>query len=635
MRMLKSFFIICALAMMGYIATATAEPTMQTTNIHRIITHQQGWLNTSRALTPEDLKGRIILLDFWTFCCINCMHVIPDLEYLEKTFGDKLTVIGVHSAKFKNEQDSENIRAAILRYGIHHPVVNDFDFSTWKAMGIHAWPTFVLINPMGTVQAIYAGEGNRQKAERDIAALIKKYEGSINTTPLPIALEADKQPPGVLSFPGKLATDGEHLFVADSGHQRIAIMTMDGKITDSIGSGNTGKDDGAFEQASFNTPQGLAYKNGLLYIADTNNHALRLADLKTRQVTTLAGNGGQRHEPLTHAKPASQTQLSSPWGLAFSPDDTHLAIAMAGLHQIWSYDINAKTLSVIAGNGHESMDDGYYPHNSLAQPSGLSALDDWLFFVDAETSSVRLLREGRVYTLVGTGLFAFGYKEGVVDTALMQHPLGLFATQEAVYIADSYNHSIRLLAAAGQLSNFIGHGVRGNKDGAFATAEFNEPNDILLIGKKLYIADTNNNAIRVADLDTKMVSTLNVSEPKRSSAPELSQQLPNAEISEADIAADQAIDLTIALQKDWHINKAAPSALAIFDAQKKPVASFGKEALQQPSVALPALAKGDYRLQATLYYCADKTGAQCLLKSFDIALHAKAGGEKTITLRLN
>ncbi len=609
-------------------------------NLHRLITHQTGWLNTSRPLTPEDLQGRILLLDFWTYCCINCMHVIPDLQYLEEKFGSDLTVIGVHSAKFANERDSENIRQAILRYGIHHPVVNDFDFSTWQGFGIRAWPTFVLINPKGIIEKTYSGEGNRAAVERDIEGVRKKYEGQINTSKLPIALEQDKQPPSILSFPGKLTYGDGKLFISDSGHQRIVAMTLDGTIIDSIGSGKTGHDDGDFAQASFHTPQGILYKDNILYIADTDNHELRAADLAARQVTTLAGTGEQGHERNARNKTALSTALASPWALAFYPDDKHIVIAMAGTHQLWSYDIDGKTVSIVAGNGNESIDDGRYPLNSLSQPSGLSATAGKLYFVDSETSSLRVFEKGEVKTLIGTGLFDFGYKEGVKGTALMQHPLGVFAGSTDIFVADSYNHSIRRFdPATGVLSNFAGHGARGNKDGTFAEAEFNEPNDVLQIGNKLYIADTNNNAIRVADLDGKTVSTLAISEPPRAAAaPEFSEQLPNLEKTDTtNVAANMAITVNIALQNGWHINEEAPSYLALFDMAAKPkaITSFDRKATRQKQIALPALASGAYRLQGTLYYCEDKQGAQCLIKSFDLPLAAAADGKKEITLKLN
>ena len=205
--------------------------------LYRLIASQPAWLNTSRPLAPEDLKGRIILLDFWTYCCINCMHVIPDLHYLEEKFGDKLTVIGIHSAKFKNEQDSENIRSAIVRYGITHPVANDSDFKIWQGFGVRAWPTFILINPDGMMANLYSGEGNREALERDIAALIKKYDGKINTHPLPVALEKDKAASSLLNFPAKLAVYSMYsgrenpLLVSDSGHNRIVLVdfAIDGK----------------------------------------------------------------------------------------------------------------------------------------------------------------------------------------------------------------------------------------------------------------------------------------------------------------------------------------------------------------------------------------------------------------------
>ena len=470
------------------------------------------------------------------------MRVIPDLKYLEDKFGDKLTVIGIHSAKFKNEGDSENIRQAILRYGIHHPVVNDADFSVWNGFGVNSWPTFVLINPKGTVQSTYTGEGNRNAIARDIDTLREQYAEKINTAPLPIALEANKQPSSALSFPGKLAYAADFngqpaLMVSDSGHNRIMALGLDGTVLETVGSGKAGSRNGRLEEAEFNHPQGLAYDNGKLYVADTENHQIRMINfnLGTQNfsmgafVFTVAGTGQQGHERTAHNKPAQKTALASPWDVAFYPDKKHLAIAMAGTHQLWSYDIDGKTVSVMAGSGREAIDDGRYPSNSLSQPSGLSATANKLYFVDAETSSLRAFEKGQIKTLIGTGLFDFGYKEGKQGAARMQHPLGLYADATGVYVADSYNHSIRRYDLnTGTLSNFAGHGVRGKKDGPLAEAEFNEPNDVLLVGNKLYVADTNNNAIRVIDVISKTVSTLSIPEPAHTaSAPEFSKQLPN------------------------------------------------------------------------------------------------------------
>lgn len=604
---------------------------MQATNLHTTLASQTGWLNTSRPLTAEDLKGRILLLDFWTYCCINCMHVIPDLKYLEEKFGNDLTVIGVHSAKFKNEKDTENIRSAILRYDLHHPVVNDFDFSIWKKFGVRAWPTFILINPQGTIEQVYSGEGNRAEAEADIEKLRQKYAGKFVTAPLPVALEKDKAPTSVLSFPGKIDAGDEKLFVSDSSHHRIVVMTPDGNITETIGSGTAGNKDGGFAQAQFTTPQGVLYKDGLLYIADTNNHTLRVADFKTKTVATIAGTGEQGYERRAENAPALATPLASPWDLAFYPDDKHIAIAMAGTHQLWSYDIDKKTVSVIAGNGRESIDDGKYPYNSLSQPSGLSVHDGKLYFVDSETSSLRVYENGEIKTLIGTGLFDFGFKDGTHGTALMQHSIGVYADDSGVYVADSYNHSIRRYdVKTGELTTFAGHGARGKTDGPLGAAAFNEPNDLLKIGNRFYVADTNNNAIRV--IENGNVSTLAVKEAAE--AAQFSDNLPNLEtLPPMDIAT--GANIILGLQQGWHINDDAPSALALFDSRKNPVTGFNLEQIKAGKLSLRTLAGGQYRLQGTLYYCEEKEGAQCLIKSFDAPLNVKATGSREILLKLN
>src|SRR5918992_184204 len=99
------------------------------------------WPMLGGLLALKDLKGKVVLLDFWTLCCINCIHIQPDLRKLEKKYADQLVVIGVHSPKFDNEKDTPSIRKAILRYEILHPVVNDADHKIWNRYGIEAWPT--------------------------------------------------------------------------------------------------------------------------------------------------------------------------------------------------------------------------------------------------------------------------------------------------------------------------------------------------------------------------------------------------------------------------------------------------------------------------------------------------------------
>lgn len=628
----------------GAMLLASCFPAWAASTPLAAVTAQKGWLNTSRPLTENDLRGRIVLLDFWTYCCINCQHVMPDLKALEEQFGPKLTVIGVHSAKFKNEQDSENIRQAIIRHGLAHPVVNDFDFSVWNALGVHAWPTFLLINPEGNVEKTYSGEGHREELAADIASMIAAYGDRVVSAPLPLSPEKDRQPRAYLHYPGKLAYVPElngspALIIADSGNNRLVVARLTGEVVETIGSGTPGNSDGAFAEAQFRGPQGVAWKDGKAYVADTENHLLREVDWKTRRVATLAGTGRQGTRRPVKDAPAVKTALASPWDVAFYPDAAHLAIAMAGTHQLWSYDIAARTVSTLAGNGAESIDDGIWPLNSLSQPSGVSAADGKLYFVDAETSSLRMLEKGRVTTLIGTGLFDFGLKDGPRGTALMQHPLGLFAEVGQVFVADAYNHAIRKYdAAAKTLSTLAGTGERGEKEGAFPQAEFNEPNAVVKAGDTLYVADTNNHRIRTLDLQKRVVSTLPVMPPVTEEIPEFSDILPNAEKLPAQtLRAGEKFALHLALKDGWKINHEAPSYIAIYkDENKHPLAaSAGRAALEKLSVPLPALPQGKYRLQGTLFYCEKKAAAQCMIKSVEGALAVGKEGKATLDVPVN
>ncbi len=540
------------------------------TDIHRaIVAHEEGWLNTSRALTAEELSGRIILLDFWTYCCINCMHVIPDLHYLEETFGDDLTVIGVHSAKFSNEKDTANIRNAILRYGITHPVVNDYDFSTWQSFGVRAWPTFVLINPDGKVEQTYAGEGNRNKAEADIRKLLQNYQLNKDREALPIALESDKAPPTYLSFPSKLTYIDDYkgtpaLAISDTGNNRIVIITLQGKVLGTIGSGKETLKDGTVETAAFRQPQGMAHQDGKLYVADTGNHALRLVDLRSGEVTTLAGDGTRGGRRFVKNQKASSTELASPWDLAFLPDANQLLIAMAGTHQLWQYDIAEGTVTTVAGNGKESIEDGAFPMNSLSQPSDLSVVGDTVYFVDAETSSLRQWQDGKITTLIGQGLFDFGYEEGNRATARMQHPLGVYADTTGVYVVDSYNHAIRRYdPRIKTLSNWAGSGTSGAELDDLDDDLFNEPNDILHIGGLYYIADTNNHRIVTIDATSKNVAALTIEPPAEQTAVTFAEDIPNALELSPHTVSGQNNTITLALEPGWKINGDAPSYLAL------------------------------------------------------------------------
>ncbi|KAI3781172.1 hypothetical protein L2E82_11176 [Cichorium intybus] len=485
------------------------------------------WLNTAPLQLRRDLKGKVVLLDFWTYCCINCMHVLPDLEFLEKKYKDMpFTVVGVHSAKFDNEKDLEAIRNAVLRYGITHPVVNDGDMYMWRELGINSWPTFAIIGPTGKLIAQLAGEGRRKDLD-DLVEAALLYYGRRNllvNTPIPLTLEKDNDPillKSPLKFPGKLAVDifNKRLFISDSNHNRIVVTDLDGNFIVQIGSsGEEGLRDGNFDNAMFNRPQGLAYNatKNLLYVADTENHALRVIDFVNEDVQTLAGNGTKGSDYKGGGKGTNQL-LNSPWDVCFEPTNQTVYIAMAGQHQIWEHSTLDGVTRAFSGDGYErNLNGSSSSTTSFAQPSGLSLSPDVkeAYIADSESSSIRALNltTGGSRLLAGgdpvfsDNLFKFGDRDGIGAEVLLQHPLGVLCGKDGqVYVADSYNHKIKKLdPTTKRVSTLAGTGKAGFKDGSALSAQLSEPAGIVEADTgRLFIADTNNSLIRYLDLNKK------------------------------------------------------------------------------------------------------------------------------------
>ncbi|MBN1402273.1 MAG: redoxin domain-containing protein [Anaerolineae bacterium] len=474
------------------------------------------WLNTGRRLSLAELRGKLVLLDFWTYGCINCMHVIPDLKRLEAEYPNELVVIGVHSAKFTNEGDLENIRRVILRYEIEHPVVNDRAFAIWNAYAVRAWPTAILIDPRGRVLAAHSGEGVYEAFAEMIGNAAHTYEreGLLNRTPLDLVTERSQAPETALSFPGKVLADedGGRLFIADTNHHRIVVADLEGQVLSVIGSSARGLQDGSFEQSAFAKPQGLALHGDTLYVADTENHAIRAVDLEAREVRTLVGDGTLGY--VRTSSPAATARLNSPWDLELM--DNVLYIAMAGLHQLWAYDLAAGTIGPYAGSGREGLLDAPLMRAALAQPSGLTSDGRVLYFADSEASAVRtadLLATGQVRTIVGEGLFEFGDVDGVWPQARLQHALGIVYHRSYLYVADTYNHKIkRITPGEGRVTTLAGTGAPGWRDGD--EASFYEPGGLSALGDRLYVADTNNHVIRTIELDTQETGTLALRDPR-------------------------------------------------------------------------------------------------------------------------
>lgn len=471
------------------------------------------WLNTGSPIKLKDLRGKIVLLDFWTLCCINCIHTLPDLAKLEKKYANELVVIGVHSAKFDNEKNSESIRKAILRYEIHHPVVNDAEMKIWQAYDANSWPTLALIDPEGNLLGTTSGEGKLPILEKAIEKLIQihREKKTLNEKPIRFDTAKFRDKPGSLYFPGKVFADekGKRVFIADSTDHRIVIADMNGKKIDVAGAGTPGKTNGAFEKAQFDDPQGMALSadGNTLYVADRRNHLLRALDLKARTVKTIAGTGEQDRD-RSEGGPALERGLNSPWALHLDGD--RLFIAMAGHHQIWTLDLKENNLEPYAGDGRENIKDGPLFAARFAQPSGLASDGKYLYVADPEVSAIRRVPmngKGRVETLVGSGLFDFGDEDGPGKDAKLQHAIGVAYHNGLVYVADTYNNKIKTIDLKSyEVKTFLGGEAKKGEEPLF-----NEPAGLHVAGDKLYVADTNAHRIRIVDLKTKEVSTLNLS----------------------------------------------------------------------------------------------------------------------------
>jgi thiol-disulfide isomerase/thioredoxin len=481
-----------------------------------------GWLNAAGPLSlKKDLKGKVVLLDFWTLCCINCIHIQPDLKKLEKKYPNELVVIGVHSAKFDNEKDTRSIRKAVLRYEIMHPVVNDAEHKIWNRYDVEAWPTFILIDPEGNLVGYTSGEGNYEILDTVIGKLIDEHKKKKTLDEKPIRFDlARYRETGdtPLFFPGKVLADeaGKRLFIADSTHHRVVVTDLDGRMIAVAGAGEPGFADGAFDKARFDDPQGMAVRGDTLFVADRKNHSIRELDLKAKTVKTIAGNGQQEGDPNSRRLPrpvgARTIGLNSPWDLLLDGD--RLFIAMAGHHQLWVLDLAKGEVGPFAGTGRETIGDGPAPLSSFAQPSGLATDGKNLYVADSEGSAVRQvpLAGGRVETLVGAAdvagcLFNFGDKDGKGPLgAKLQHALGVAYHDGQVWIADTYNGKIRTLDPQTlEVKTVLGG---EGSEGWLVGPAFNEPAGLSFAAGKLYVADTNAHRIRVVDLRTRQVSTL-------------------------------------------------------------------------------------------------------------------------------
>jgi len=626
------------------------------------------WFNSPPLTFSKQLAGKITVLDFWTYCCINCIHILPDLAELEERYaGYPVAFVGVHSAKFDNEKVSENIRDAVLRYEIAHPVVNDDTMQLWKRIGVRSWPSMAVVGPKGNLLLLVSGEGNKEVIDACITAALAFYPKNIfRHDPVPMSPEKDKQRiDSPLRYPGKLAidTEGERLFISDSNHHRIVVTDLDGTFIDTIGSGRIGLADGGYDEARFFRLQGLAYLDGSLYVADAENHALRVVDLKARRVSTLVGNGMQGRD-YQGGKGGREQPISTPWDVLV--EDDQVFIAMAGTHQIWSYDLKQKIAKNYSGNGSEqNLNRTDRLLAAWAQPSGLAVGNGELFVADSESSTVRAihLKSGATRTIAGgenaqpRNLFAFGDKDGIGEQARMQHVLGVqwWAKENRVIVADTYNHRLKLLdPKTGESKRWVGSGKPGLRDGAGLEAQFSEPSGFALgpKAKRLFVADTNNHAIRVVDLGSLTVTTLKLTGVPEASEPVAPRSLrladlpgtPTVRTEPLRLARGQTGTLTLSLKlpAGHHFTDDAGSRWQVIADEQSPLAIDEAKAAgalkENDAIDIPVKLKDDangglLRVEAIAYFCEEDGPCQISGVLFEVPIAPGQAGAKPVELR--
>ncbi|MDN5750147.1 MAG: NHL domain-containing thioredoxin family protein [Pseudonocardia sp.] len=439
------------------------------------------WLNTGgEELRLADLRGKIVLLDFWTFCCVNCLHVLDELRELEQRHADVLVVVGVHSPKFVHEADPDAVEAAVERYGVHHPVLDDPELGMWDAYAARAWPTLVVVDPGGYVVARMAGEGHAHGLGVLVEELIAEHGPALRRGGAPYV--APPEPATALRFPGKvIALPGGTFLVSDTAHHQLVELEPD-LVTERrrIGTGERGFVDGA--PARFSEPQGLVLLPGdvEVLVADSVNHALRSVRLADGLVSTVAGTGSPLRVRVEVGDGAAE--LSTPWDLAWW--NGRAVVAMAGNHQLWSVDPRTGAATVLAGTTNEGLRDGPPEDAFFAQPSGLAVSGDGTLWVaDAETSAVRSVVDepvvgAAVTTAVGLGLFDFGHRDGDAGQALLQHPLGVAVLPDgSVAVADTYNGAVRRYDPRTRTVRTLARDLR-------------EPSDVLVDGDTLLVVES-------------------------------------------------------------------------------------------------------------------------------------------------
>lgn len=460
------------------------------------------WVNAPPQRLAE-LKGRAVLLYFFHVGSAWCQNALEDMRLLQNQFSDGLTVLGLHCPKFDAERDPRILLKALNRLFVRFPVAQDPDFISWQHFGVEAWPTAVLIDTEGRIVERLVGEPLRERLQPVIDRVLQEAGESDTRVYEAVSSVSRPEPRLPLAFPSGLAASERHLYVADTGHNRVLECTLDGRILRQFGSGSGGFIDGGSAEASFLAPRGLALWKDALYVADTGNHALRRISLLDGDVDTLAGTGRVGARPDAAPGDPATCALNAPWSLATAFDK--LYVSMAGWNQIWEYDLGRRSLGPLAGSGALALGDGEQRAAHFAQPAGLALAQNTLFVSDSASSAIRgiQLATGKVQTLMGSGLYEFGDVDGPLGQARLQYPLAIVLDPRApqLWIADTYNSALKLLAPTTRQVTAQNIGYR-----------LHQPTALAVNRSSLFLANTDAHEILRIDFDSQLPRRLSIGE---------------------------------------------------------------------------------------------------------------------------
>ena len=460
------------------------------------------WLNAPAPVHAVAQQGWLTALAFVNAGSTWSLQKLHDLQLLCAKHPQRLRALVVHVPRFDHERDAQRVQRRLQRHGINLPVAIDADWVAWQHYGIYAWPSVLLVDGAGRVQASLHGDGPVAELDARVQAfeselLPDAYDEMTESAPRQREVELP------LRFPIGLAVTPQLLYVADSGHHRILECNHAGRILRQFGSGDRDFVDGTMGAAAFRRPHGICLLRDVLYVADTGNHAVRRINLRSGDVDTLCGNGrvGTPVEgPISDPRSVS---LDGPRAVAAVHDQ--LFIALSGDNRIWSYDLGRARLTYRAGSGELKVRDGTSTYAAFAQPVALAAVQQTLYVCDAVGSAIRSLqlRDDSVQTLVGQGPWQFGHADGARTIAQLQDPQAIALDPDAplLWIADTGNDRLRGLRLGG---------------GDLTSLELSQPLHApagLAVGEgAVWIADTDAHAVLRVDPQTGKVQHLPIGE---------------------------------------------------------------------------------------------------------------------------